>query len=61
MISSFRISKVVYTEYIVDGSTVMRQKWNVGTNNYIADYFYDESGAPFGFAYSINGARLMEW
>ena len=49
------------TEYVVDGSTVMRQKWNVGTNNYISDYFYDESGAPFGFAYSINGARLMEW
>ena len=47
------------TEYIVDGSTVMRQKWNVGTNNYIADYFYDESGAPFGFAYSINGADFQ--
>ena len=33
----------------------MRQSWNVGTNNYVADYFYDETGAPLGFAYSING------
>jgi hypothetical protein len=37
----------------------MRQKWNEGANTYVADYFYDESGAPFGFAYSINGADFQ--
>ena len=60
--NGIRISKTVVTDvtkYIVDGSTVMRQKWNVGTNNYIADYFYDESGAPLGFAYSVNGGAYQ--
>ena len=37
----------------------MRQSWNVGTNQYVADYFYDETGAPLGFAYSINGGAYQ--
>ena len=37
----------------------MRQSWNEGANTYVADYFYDESGAPLGFAYSVNGGAYQ--
>ena len=43
------------TEYTVDGSTVLRQSWNNGSDSYTADYLYDENGNPFGFIYRKNG------
>ena len=47
------------TKYIVDGSTVMRQIWNVGTNNYVADYIYDHNGTPMAFALSTNDGAYV--
>ncbi len=53
-----RTSKTIgsnMTEYTVDGSTVLRQSWNNGSDSYTADYLYDENGNPFGFIYRKNG------
>ena len=44
------------TEYIVDGTKVMRQSWTSedGTD-YVVDYMYDELGRPVSFAISEDG------
>ena len=41
----------VTTEYVLNGSQVMRQIIDNGTTTYIADYLYHENGTPLGFAY----------
>lgn len=41
----------VTTEYILNGSLVMRQIISDGTNTYVADYLYHETGASMAFAY----------
>jgi len=48
------------TEFIVDGSTVLRQSWNDWSNgNYVADYIYSEAGIPLAFALSTNGGDYV--
>ena len=39
------------TEYVLNGSQVMRQIISDGTTTYVADYIYHENGIPLGFAY----------
>jgi len=41
----------VTTEYVLNGSQVMRQIINDGTTTYVADYLYHENGTPMAFAY----------
>ena len=53
-----RIAKTVNgvtTEYVLNGSQVMRQIIDNGTTTYIADYLYHENGTPLGFAYYTVG------
>jgi len=47
------------TNYIVDGSTVLRQSWNNGSTTYVADYIYSEAGLPLAFALSTNGGNYV--
>ena len=41
----------IATEYILNGSQVMRQIIIDGTTTYVADYLYHENGTPMAFAY----------
>jgi len=43
------------TEYILNGSQVMRQIIDNGTTTYVADYLYHENGTPMAFAYYQQG------
>ena len=43
------------TEYVLNGSQVMRQIINDGTTTYIADYIYHENGTPMAFAFYEEG------
>ena len=53
-----RIEKTVNgvtTEYVLNGSQVMRQIIDNGTTTYIADYLYHENGTPTAFAFYQQG------
>ena len=41
----------VTTEYVLNGSQVMRQIIDNGTTTYVVDYIYHENGIPLAFAY----------
>ena len=49
----------VTTEYVLNGSQVMRQIIDNGTTTYVADYLYHENGTPMAFAfYEVGGTPV---
>ena len=54
-IRTYKAGGGLTTQYVLNGSQVMRQIINDGTTNYIADYIYHENGTPMAFAFYQQG------